>query len=67
MLPFSHLVRAARHEDAVEAAQKAKESDIIMMMTPSLICHVGKSLPRKINAKDANTENKLRESPFSDK
>jgi hypothetical protein len=43
VIPFSHLVRRVRHEDAVEAAQKAKDTDIIMMMTPSLVCHVGES------------------------
>lgn len=60
MIPFSHLIRRVRHEDAVEAAQKAKETDIIMMMTPSLLCHVGKNFPflkvkRKRNQKIKKT------------
>ncbi|KAI5865329.1 hypothetical protein GGS23DRAFT_603921 [Durotheca rogersii] len=41
--PFSHLVRRQRWETAVEAAKNAEPTEIIPIMTPSLLCHVDQS------------------------
>ncbi|KAH8651352.1 hypothetical protein BX600DRAFT_483760 [Xylariales sp. PMI_506] len=41
--PFSHLVRRFTWETAVDAAKKAKPTDIIPIMTPSLLCHIDQS------------------------
>jgi hypothetical protein len=41
-VPFSHLVRKNFVDTAVEAAKKAAPTDIIPIMTPSLLTHIGK-------------------------
>ena len=41
VIPFSHLVRNNLVETAVEVAKKADPNEIIPIMTPSLLVHVG--------------------------
>jgi hypothetical protein len=42
VVPFSHLVRNNLVETATKAAKTADPKEIIPIMTPSLVCHVGK-------------------------
>ncbi|EED16633.1 conserved hypothetical protein [Talaromyces stipitatus ATCC 10500] len=43
VVPFSHLIRKHLVDTAVEAAKKAAPTDIIPIMTPSLLCHIDQS------------------------
>ncbi|QGA21722.1 hypothetical protein EYB26_009433 [Talaromyces marneffei] len=54
VFPFSHLVRKHLVDTAVDAAKKAQLTDIIPIMTPSLLCHIDQSYDGARQVLDAN-------------